>query len=67
MSDQPTPVTPDPEPRLGGVTGPEWGQTSQPMQEPADKPRGAKAGFLIGVGVVVLVAVILLIVALVRS
>ncbi|MEU6851862.1 hypothetical protein ABZ901_18325 [Actinacidiphila alni] len=65
MSEHSTSATPEPRPRWERENGRDWGQTSEPTQEPADTPRGAKGAFLIGLGVIVLAAVIVLIVALV--
>jgi hypothetical protein len=68
MSEPTDPGVPAPEPRWNQATGPQWGQTPQPTQEPAAaEPRGARTGMLILLGVLVIVAVVLLVSALVSS
>jgi hypothetical protein len=67
MSEPAKSTVPDPQPRYDSVSEPEWGATPGPIQEPAPEPRGARQGTLMIVGAVVLVAVVLLIIAVVRS
>jgi hypothetical protein len=58
---------PDPTPRWDQVAGKQWGQTVQPVQEPAAKPRGARTGMLVLLGLLALVVIAALVIALIRS
>ncbi|MEE4543934.1 hypothetical protein V2S66_18385 [Streptomyces sp. V4-01] len=60
-------AVPDAVPHFDQPGASQWGQMPQPVQQPTDTPRGSKAGMLTALGVVVLVALVLLTVALVRS
>jgi len=68
MSETTDPSTPAPEPRWNQPSGPQWGQTPQPTQQPAAaEPRGARTGMLLLLGVLVIVAAVLLVHALMVS
>jgi hypothetical protein len=60
------PTLSEPQPR-DAVYGAQWGPTPVPIQQPANTAKGAKPGALMIVGVVVLVALVALVIALVRS
>ena len=60
------PTLSEPQPH-DAVYGAQWGPTPVPIQEPTSVPKGAKPGALLIVGAVLLVALILLVIALVRS
>ncbi|WP_405578475.1 hypothetical protein [Streptomyces sp. NBC_01190] len=68
MSERTDPSLPVPEPRWNEASGPQWGQSPQPVQQPAAAElRGARTGMLLLLGAVVIVAVVVLIAALMRS
>ncbi|HEY3481363.1 MAG TPA: hypothetical protein VGL02_20915 [Streptomyces sp.] len=65
MSDRET--VPDPEPRWDQLQGKQWGATPEPVQQPAPTPPAAKSWAMIGLGLVIVAALALLIVAIANA
>ncbi|MEV6012951.1 hypothetical protein AB0M29_40070 [Streptomyces sp. NPDC051976] len=65
MSDRET--VPDPEPRWNRPGTKEWGATPEPVQQPAPTPPGSKSWALALLGLVIVAALALLIVAIANA
>jgi hypothetical protein len=65
MSDRET--VPDPEPRWDQMEGKQWGATPEPVQQPAPSPPAAKSWSLALLGLVIVAALALLIVAIINA